>query len=573
MKIPTMERWPVCLTGFLPLLLCPFAPVLLGSFAPLLLAAQQSTQPAPLPPPWNVLLLLADDMRADELQFMPFTSELSCQAVTFANAFVSTPLCCPMRAGLHSGGYYAKHSGVLNNEQPDGGMFAFHEGDSLAVRVQAAGWRTGLFGKYMNLYKFWTMSHPGAQIPPGWSSFCGGGNQGDWSNWALTCGSSTPTAYGPGVLSHFADHPDDRIAALTSEFIAGAEPFAAFCCFMGPHTPAVPAVVDICRLEHFAPGAAWAYRGRGFGEEDLGDKPLWLQAAVAGWDAAAAQELELRRLRCLLAIDRQVEALFNRLSELGRLERTLIVFASDNGFQLGEHRLGNKGMPYEESIRVPLLLWYHGCTPQTLSGLVSLDVDLPATLLDWIGLPQFAAADGIPLRPMMEEAAGGRAFIYAQAWPDNDDVWPGWTALRDADSKLVRWDTEEGEFYDLSADPFELENAIDDANYAAHITTLGAELESVRGLSLKTQALPAATRNAAYGVTLDAWGGTPPYVWSKYTGTLPSGLTLSSGGVLSGTPTLAGAWTFTLRVTDSSSSPQHGGPQRASRAFTLTVTP
>src|SRR5262249_10843973 len=94
---------------------------------------------------------------------------------------------------------------------------------------------------------------------------------------------------------------------------------------------------------------------------------------------------------------------------------------------------------------------------------------------------------------------------------------------------------------------------------AAGSTTISATLGSVSGstgltvrsgpLTITTTALPGARVGVAYSATLTATGGTPPYTWSIASGTLPAGLTLTSAGVISGTPTAIGTSSFTVKVT------------------------
>lgn len=69
-------------------------------------------------------------------------------------------------------------------------------------------------------------------------------------------------------------------------------------------------------------------------------------------------------------------------------------------------------------------------------------------------------------------------------------------------------------------------------------------------VTITTSSLPGASIGSAYSATLNATGGSPPYVWTLYLGVLPPGLTLSTSGVISGTPTTAGTYNFTILVTD-----------------------
>jgi N-acetylglucosamine-6-sulfatase len=110
----------------------------------------------------NFVFILTDDMRKDDLKYMPKTKALLKDAgMTFENAFVSNALCCPSRATIMRG-QYSHNNGVWSNSSTDsssttsGGWQAYrqngNEADNVATRLQGAGYRTGLFGKYLNGY-------------------------------------------------------------------------------------------------------------------------------------------------------------------------------------------------------------------------------------------------------------------------------------------------------------------------------------------------------------------------------------------------------------------------------------
>ena len=110
----------------------------------------------------NIVLINTDDMRLDSLSAMPIVRRLLVDhGVTFTNAFVTTSLCCPSRASMLTGTYAHTH-GVWGNAPPLGGFSGFHDHSTIATWLHAAGYRTGLFGKYLNKYE------NTRYIPPGW---------------------------------------------------------------------------------------------------------------------------------------------------------------------------------------------------------------------------------------------------------------------------------------------------------------------------------------------------------------------------------------------------------------------
>jgi arylsulfatase A-like enzyme len=128
-------------------------------------AAQTSPRP-------NFVFILADDMRYDELAYMPKTTNLlgSAQDMTFTRAYVAMPLCCPSRTSILTGMYTHNHKVWFNDNVSVGGWKEFkalgHEQDNLATRLDDAGYRTGLFGKYVKNYD-------GSSVPSGWDYWFG----------------------------------------------------------------------------------------------------------------------------------------------------------------------------------------------------------------------------------------------------------------------------------------------------------------------------------------------------------------------------------------------------------------
>src|SRR3712207_6084043 len=129
--------------------------------------APVAAQTSPAKP--NFVFILTDDMRYDDLAYMPKTSTLlGKQGMTFTKAFVTTALCCPSRATIMRG-QYTHNTGVwFNISGPSGGWEGYksrgHEEDNVATLLDGVGYRTGLFGKYLNEYD-------GTAVPPHWDDW------------------------------------------------------------------------------------------------------------------------------------------------------------------------------------------------------------------------------------------------------------------------------------------------------------------------------------------------------------------------------------------------------------------
>lgn len=554
--------------------------------------------------PHNVVFVLTDDQRWDEIDFMPYVvDQLRKNGVVFRNAFVTNPVCCPVRASILSGGFRSRDTGVLTSRRPNGGVWRFHDTDTLATRLQTAGFATGLIGKYLNGYPIYAEQRPD-NIPPGWTRFAVGEDD-DWYEWHLYAGSSTPAARGRAEKSEIRRYSTDFLGEESLRFIdahAQAGPFFLMFTPYAPHLPAQPSVGarDDEVYAQFATGGNHVYRGRGWGERpdgDVSDKPLYVRLAAADfWDGDASRyavlpflrnhrtpdELYAHRVQSLLAVDRAIQAIVERIDALGLLSRTLFIFSSDNGYVLGEHGIHKKNTPYEEAIRVPLIVWNPALPHKYVDAPVLMDLDAPATILDYAGLPPFAESDGQSLRGMMEGNETGQSLLrFENYWVDDRNVpVPGWSAVRDADWKYVEYTTGERELYDQRNDAFELVNVALEAGNESIVERYAALLRAEMGLSLlmplgdfpeMEYELPPATRGSPYGFKFHARGGTRPYFWAVGGGA-PAGLAIDSNGLLSGTPTGAvGRYTFTVSVTDASISPAHGGPMVFEQSVSLEV--
>src|SRR5829696_1897302 len=281
----------------------------------------------------NIVFILADDMRRDDLRYMPKTrSVLGNKGMSFSNAFVSNPLCCPTRATIMRG-QYAHNTGVWTNKGSSGGLQAYrnegNEKDNMATRLDAAGYRTGLFGKYLNEYS-------GTSDKPR-----------GWDRWFAHTGGSQYYDYkinDDGRILHYgstsADYETDVIADHAKTFIGtsakAGEPFFAFVAPRAPHSPATPATRD----QHAYDGLK-AQRLPSFNEKNVSDKPPWIRKLPMLSDAKKAKidNRAEKRAETLQSLDDLVAGIVSRLNDRHVLSKTYIFFTSDNGWHAGEHRM------------------------------------------------------------------------------------------------------------------------------------------------------------------------------------------------------------------------------------------
>src|SRR5829696_9266261 len=215
----------------------------------------------------NIVFVIADDMRKDDLKYMPQTrSVLKAKCMSFQNAYVSNALCCPSRATIMRGQYaHNTHIWFNMSNTPEGGWQAYKnnglEQDNMATRLHDAGYRTALFGKYFNGY-----NEGNTYIPPG------------WDRWFAT-GSFKYFGYDVndnGAIRHFgtrdSDYLTDVLSRQTQTFISDSasldQPFFTYVAPIAPHLPSTPAPRDV----HAYDGLK-AARPPSFNEADVSDKP------------------------------------------------------------------------------------------------------------------------------------------------------------------------------------------------------------------------------------------------------------------------------------------------------------
>src|SRR5215208_6055478 len=409
----------------------------------------------------NIVFILADDMRKDDLKYMPKTrSALQDKGMSFENAFVSHALCCPSRATIMRG-QYAHNTHVWSNGSTDsssttsGGLQAYKdhggEHDNVATRLDAAGYRTGLFGKYLNGYD-------GSTRPSGWDRWFGGVMGGDeYYNYDVN---------DDGTLRHFgttsSDYSTDVISRKTNTFIDNSAslgtPFFAYVAPVAPHAPSTPAPRDVNTYD-----GVKAPRLPSFNERDVSDKPSWIRQLPRLSDSKKTQidNHHEKRVESLQALDDLVGGVVGKLREKGVLSNTYVFFTSDNGFHHGEHRIPNgKWRPYEEDIHMPLLVRGPGVAADSTTSKLTLNTDYLPTFTTLAGTQIPSYADGRSLNPVLKgNATTWRNAILLEAAAHFSPAYRGirtLSTITTTKSKYVEYAGGARELYRLGSDPYEL---------------------------------------------------------------------------------------------------------------------
>ncbi|OAI56923.1 hypothetical protein AYO49_03265 [Verrucomicrobiaceae bacterium SCGC AG-212-N21] len=417
----------------------------------------------------NIILILLDDLRWDALSCTghpfvktPGIDRIAREGAVFKNAFVATPLCFPSRASMLTGQYVHRHGIRFANDRAR----LSHQLITFPLLLERAGYETAFIGK-------WHLDHDEKPAPGigRWVSFR---DQGEYVNPELNL---------DGRFEKTKGYLTDLLTDHAVEFIKRprVKPFMIHLSHKAVHAPFVPAE----RHRHLYADETIARAASA--DDDWSGKPVLKRPGVTlnakDSDVTTTEENVRDQLRCLMAVDEGVTRIFEALEASRQLDRTLIVFTSDNGYFWGEHGgLGGKHGPYEESLRVPLLMRDgKRIKPGTRTDAMVLNIDVAPTLLDFAGVSAPAEVQGLSVLPVLSGAEKQvRSSFLAEFFLGNGTPrFPTWQAVRTERWKFIRYPQFEGmdELYDLQSDPTEMNNLIRETSAAQMRVEMMTEIE------------------------------------------------------------------------------------------------
>ncbi len=445
------------------------------------LAAGAHAEDAPGRKP-NFLFILTDDQRYDamgcagnRLIHTPNLDALAARGARFDRAFVTLSICSPSRATCLTG-RYGSRNGV------DRLGAALREGETTFARhLKAAGYRTGFVGK-------WHL-----RDRPGDCGF-------DFATYFESNGPHYDRRVTTGRRKHVAKgYIEDYSAARAAEFMRAASdaaaPFVLWLCTQVPHM--TPRFNWDARDETLARYDAGKMPVPTTWRDDLSGKPPYLaearsrtRARTYGYDKAAGIRSHTRRYYAAITdMDAALGHALRALERLGLRDSTYVIFLSDNGWFLGDHGLTSKFLPYEESIRVPMIVAGPGVAPRVESRLV-LNADVAPTMLELAGLAVPDRMHGRSLVPLLRgRRAAWRSSILYEAPASVLDCRPllavrteRWKYVETFEGPQLRPDATPAfeELYDLKADPAEMANLAARAEHAKTRRRLADELRRLR---------------------------------------------------------------------------------------------
>ncbi|HET7695307.1 MAG TPA: sulfatase-like hydrolase/transferase [Vicinamibacterales bacterium] len=482
----------------------------------------------------NIVVIMLDDIELAGLGqmlntgFLPnIKKNLIDKGYVFTESFSVASLGGPARASFFTGQYPHNH-GVRANYPPLGGINNMNHNSTVATWLHDAGYRTGLVGRYVTGYGWWTSEF---QLYPGWD---------DWNalidpssisvdqyrmningslvNWGLLAAAYNTQLYQTDIVGWRAQSFIQTAPTYQKPFFLLVAPTV-----FNPENPPY----NECPVEgQIFGGNLWGATMRpanrhwnsivnlgtyfplptppSFNEADVSDKPDWVQAnpALTAEDVTCATRRHWRKLETLRSVDEMVGTIFSALTATGALSNTIVVLTADNGFMDGQHRFPQKTPAYESAIRVPLIIRTRTSSTMTLVRGMALTTDLAPTIASFANVtpPSTHPVDGRSLLPLINNPAltPWRGIGLLEHTPDGEENYglvgpPYYEAVRTSSAAprlFVKYPTVTtgvpGEFYNLTTDPHELQNKFTDPATQTERTRLDLwlnALKSCRGIT------------------------------------------------------------------------------------------
>ena len=452
----------------------------------------------------HIFLIITDQQRYDTIAALgfpymhtPHLDRLVREGTSFDNCFITAPSCVPSRASLFNG-YYPHATGILRNGQAWQRTWVSTLAEQGYHCVNVGKMHTIPYDAKAGFHERFVAENKDRYFEGRWFAD-------EWDKALVARAQVKPSRESYRRLPDYAQrlgaydwtlppesHADFFIGDLASWWLESRpKPESLFMQigFLGPHPPYDPLpeyaqrYLQDPRLPVPDPAPP-----------DLDDLPAFLKIKRAHdsrvdhdavlWSMTPSVE-QLRRLRAhylgnVTMIDEAIGRLLEALARKGYLDESLIVFTSDHGDNLGDHGLSQKWSMYDAVTRVPAIFWASGEVPagRREPGLCQL-FDLGATVLEWAGAPLPPASQARSLMPALRgEPWAPRSHVFAEQAGDVSLTGASlFSMVRDARYKLVHiLGSDEGQLFDLQADPLEQRNLWDAPAFAAQRQRLLGEL-------------------------------------------------------------------------------------------------
>jgi arylsulfatase A-like enzyme len=405
----------------------------------------------------NIIFILTDDQRWDALGFAgkqlihtPEMDRLAEEGIFFENAFVTTPICAASRASILTGTYERTHGytfgqGEIKQEFID---------QSYPALMGNSGYHTGFFGKFGVNY----------------SGFEGLFDIGE--NYDRLDRYKDRRGYFYKTLGMDTVHLTRYTGQKAIEFIRQApqeKPFMLSLSFSAPHAHDPAEEQYFWEKEFDALYASQHFPGPLLSDQEYFEaQPTYVREGENRnrWYWRFDTEEKYQRsmkgyFRMISEIDHEIRLIREELSKQGKADNTVIILTSDNGYFLGERQLAGKWLMYDNSLRVPMIIYDPRSVQSKKVKDMVLNIDIAPTIFNLAGLDIPETWQGQSLAGFLGKNGSDFKrddFICEHLW-QVDIIAPS-EGLRTKDWKYFRYinDPQHEELYDLKSDPLEKNN-------------------------------------------------------------------------------------------------------------------
>ncbi len=429
----------------------------------------------------NILFLLIDDQRNDTLGCAghpiiktPVVDRLAAEGVRFRNAFVTTSICAASRASIFTGLYERTH-GYTFGKPP---IRASHISESYPLLMRKAGYRTGFIGKY-------GIETQDKQESEMFDFFMPHGRNPYFKEQA------------DGSMRHETELAGDRaIEFLNSN--PGEKPFCLSISFNAAHAEdgdkenhfPWPKAVDGMYDDVEIPAPRLSDPSVFENQPEFLKKSMNRERYFWRWDTPEKYQKNMKAyFRMISGIDRVIGRIREELGKLHLADNTIILYMGDNGYYMGDRGFAGKWSHYEQSLRVPLIV-YDPRLPKTKRGKVkdelSLNIDVPATMLELAGIKIPTQHQGSSLKPLLHDKGTScwRNDFFCEHLMDHKDI-PKWEGVRGERYVYARYFEQQPAYeflHDLQADPDQLINFTSNPEYKDILAKMRKRCDELRNM-------------------------------------------------------------------------------------------
>ena len=429
----------------------------------------------------NVVLITADDASIGDLKFMPHTQRLlAAKGVTMTQAIAPTPICVPARASLLTG-QYAHNHGARTISGPHGGFKAFRDSGTLPVWLRKAGYDTLFTGKYLNGYG---TNGTARYTPPGWSDWRGTIDYSTYSFWKTKFSVNgkviRPKGYSTNIIARMSE------SMLNRQHQTSKKPFFMWTNYVAPHHGGPTRADDPKRRWPNNPETWMGNTDPAPRDNDTfkslrlpKDPEMWEQDIRGNTFAGkprtklakiAMREIYQQRIEALQSVDRGVAKTVRTLRKNGDLANTYVIFTSDNGYLTGHHNKDGKLVPYDRSLRIPVIIRGPGVPQGKKVASTLTNPDIAVSIAAAARAKPTRAVDGVDVFKTLSGATVTRPVLI-QGWPVKNGTRSMYTGVRYGQYTYFKTG-KHVELYDRSKDKGELTNVANVASYKEMRTKL-----------------------------------------------------------------------------------------------------